>query len=175
MRCRTCHIHNGVKQSRDKTPTRQKASETAVGCQGQLLVNNASRQTQRNPTQTQRRSRDNPFRECFGRAGLRSHAGGAKTLMPIQKDYDCFYAAVFENEQPALKSLPLAVQQKQIIVTCNYEARKRVNKFAVLGLCIDYLRELISSGLAQIAAHHRSEETLPRGCDCAWGRSDALS
>ncbi|PYH45280.1 putative DNA polymerase iota [Aspergillus saccharolyticus JOP 1030-1] len=40
-------------------------------------------------------------------------------------DYDCFYAAVFEVEQPALKSLPLAVQQKQIVVTCNYEARRR--------------------------------------------------
>ncbi|MCJ1352217.1 MAG: hypothetical protein MMC33_002201 [Icmadophila ericetorum] len=40
-------------------------------------------------------------------------------------DYDCFYAAVFEAENPALKSLPLAVQQKQIIVTCNYEARRR--------------------------------------------------
>ena len=41
------------------------------------------------------------------------------------QDYDCFYAAVFENENPALKHLPLAVQQKQIIVTCNYEARRR--------------------------------------------------
>ncbi|OJJ49470.1 hypothetical protein ASPZODRAFT_60298 [Penicilliopsis zonata CBS 506.65] len=40
-------------------------------------------------------------------------------------DYDCFYASVFEAEQPALKSLPLAVQQKQIVVTCNYEARRR--------------------------------------------------
>ncbi|KAJ5949064.1 hypothetical protein N7454_000648 [Penicillium verhagenii] len=40
-------------------------------------------------------------------------------------DYDCFYASVFEVEQPALKTLPLAVQQKQIIVTCNYEARRR--------------------------------------------------
>ena len=38
---------------------------------------------------------------------------------------DCFYAAVFEREDPTLKSLPLAVQQKQIIVTCNYEARRR--------------------------------------------------
>ncbi|SZF02582.1 unnamed protein product [Blumeria hordei] len=37
------------------------------------------------------------------------------------KDYDCFYAAVFENENPALKSVPL----KQIIVTCNYVARQR--------------------------------------------------
>ncbi|KAF1942026.1 DNA/RNA polymerase [Clathrospora elynae] len=38
---------------------------------------------------------------------------------------DCFYASVFEHENPDLKSLPLAVQQKQIIVTCNYEARRR--------------------------------------------------
>jgi DNA polymerase iota len=38
---------------------------------------------------------------------------------------DCFYASVFEADNPALKNLPLAVQQKQIIVTCNYEARKR--------------------------------------------------
>ncbi|KAJ5659424.1 hypothetical protein N7507_005875 [Penicillium longicatenatum] len=43
----------------------------------------------------------------------------------LHLDYDCFYASVFEVEQPALKSLPLAVQQKQIIVTCNYEARRR--------------------------------------------------
>ncbi|KAE8452817.1 hypothetical protein EG329_013089 [Mollisiaceae sp. DMI_Dod_QoI] len=43
----------------------------------------------------------------------------------IHFDYDCFYASVFENENPALRSLPLAVQQKQIIVTCNYEARRR--------------------------------------------------
>ncbi|KAB8288212.1 hypothetical protein EYC80_010215 [Monilinia laxa] len=43
----------------------------------------------------------------------------------IHFDYDCFYASVFENENPALKSGPLAVQQKQIIVTCNYEARRR--------------------------------------------------
>ncbi|KAJ5225633.1 hypothetical protein N7468_006858 [Penicillium chermesinum] len=44
---------------------------------------------------------------------------------PAGQDYDCFYASVFEVEQPALKSLPLAVQQKQIVVTCNYEARRR--------------------------------------------------
>ncbi|PYH87905.1 DNA/RNA polymerase [Aspergillus ellipticus CBS 707.79] len=43
----------------------------------------------------------------------------------LHLDYDCFYAAVFEVEQPVLKTLPLAVQQKQIVVTCNYEARRR--------------------------------------------------
>jgi nucleotidyltransferase/DNA polymerase involved in DNA repair len=42
------------------------------------------------------------------------------------QDYDCFYASVFEAEDPSLKHLPLAVQQKQIIVTCNYEARRQV-------------------------------------------------
>ncbi|EGC43221.1 DNA polymerase iota [Histoplasma capsulatum var. duboisii H88] len=40
-------------------------------------------------------------------------------------DYDSFYASVFEVENPALKAVPLAVQQKQIVVTCNYEARRR--------------------------------------------------
>lgn len=40
-------------------------------------------------------------------------------------DYDCFYASVVEAENPSLKTLPLAIQQKQIIVTCNYEARRR--------------------------------------------------
>lgn len=43
----------------------------------------------------------------------------------IHFDYDCFYASVVENEDPALKSVPLAIQQKQIVVTCNYEARRR--------------------------------------------------
>lgn len=43
----------------------------------------------------------------------------------IHFDYDCFYAAVFEKANPSLRFLPLAVQQKQIIVTCNYEARRR--------------------------------------------------
>ena len=41
------------------------------------------------------------------------------------QDYDCFYASVFEAKNPALRHLPFAVQQKQIIVTCNYEARRR--------------------------------------------------
>ncbi|KAK5087102.1 hypothetical protein LTR05_004273 [Lithohypha guttulata] len=43
----------------------------------------------------------------------------------IHFDYDAFYASVVENENPALKGVPLAIQQKQIVVTCNYEARKR--------------------------------------------------
>ncbi|KAG8160482.1 hypothetical protein KVR01_010018 [Diaporthe batatas] len=40
-------------------------------------------------------------------------------------DYDCFYAQVVENAQPALRSLPLGIKQKSILATCNYLARKR--------------------------------------------------
>ncbi|CAG8959960.1 hypothetical protein HYFRA_00012677 [Hymenoscyphus fraxineus] len=72
----------------------------------------------------------------------------------IHFDYDCFYASVFEKENPSLKEMPLAVQQvpdipplhihPQLVnanletnhcmkqcqnshqqVTCNYEARRR--------------------------------------------------
>jgi len=43
----------------------------------------------------------------------------------IHFDYDAFYASVVEHENPALMSVPLAIQQKQIVVTCNYEARRR--------------------------------------------------
>lgn len=56
------------------------------------------------------------------------HFVGPSSLYLTQltkQDYDCFYASVLEVEQPALKTLPLAVQQKQIVVTCNYEARRR--------------------------------------------------
>lgn len=41
------------------------------------------------------------------------------------KDYDCFYASVFENANPTLKGLPLGVKQKSILATCNYAARAR--------------------------------------------------
>ena len=40
-------------------------------------------------------------------------------------DYDCFYASVFENAEPALRGRPLGVQQKSILATCNYAARAR--------------------------------------------------
>jgi DNA polymerase iota len=66
---------------------------------------------------------------AFDIAGPTNHALPACQLTlscpSVIQDYDCFYASVFEAENPALKSLPLAVQQKHIIVTCNYEARRR--------------------------------------------------
>ncbi|KAH8178003.1 impB/mucB/samB family protein [Sarocladium implicatum] len=43
----------------------------------------------------------------------------------VMQDYDCFYAQVHENRNPALKSLPLGIRQKNILATCNYHARRR--------------------------------------------------
>ncbi|KAK0740997.1 hypothetical protein B0T18DRAFT_353460, partial [Schizothecium vesticola] len=57
-------------------------------------------------------------------------------------DLDCFYAQVVENQQPALKTLPLGIRQKGILATCNYVARKKgVGKLTTLAeakrLCPD--------------------------------------
>ncbi|KAF4979534.1 hypothetical protein FZEAL_4302 [Fusarium zealandicum] len=41
------------------------------------------------------------------------------------RDYDCFYAQVFENKNPDLKKLPVGVKQKNCLSTCNYNARAR--------------------------------------------------
>jgi len=65
----------------------------------------------------------------------------------VHFDYDCFYASVFEAKSPALKSLPFAVQQKHIIVTCNYEARRRgLHKLQLIKdarrICPDVIIEL---------------------------------
>ncbi|KFA71659.1 hypothetical protein S40288_08068 [Stachybotrys chartarum IBT 40288] len=40
------------------------------------------------------------------------------------QDYDCFYAQVLEHKNPALRSQPLGVRQKNILATCNYNARR---------------------------------------------------
>lgn len=50
----------------------------------------------------------------------------SETLTPSpSQDYDCFYAQVYENKNPALKSKPLGIKQKNILATCNYNARAR--------------------------------------------------
>lgn len=54
------------------------------------------------------------------------------THMPLRKiihcDCDCFYAAVEMRDDPSLRNLPIAVggraNQRGVIATCNYEARR---------------------------------------------------
>src|SRR6187402_1918611 len=45
----------------------------------------------------------------------------------VHIDMDCFYAAIEERENPALRGKPLAVggsQRRGVLTTANYEARK---------------------------------------------------
>ncbi|KAI9284590.1 hypothetical protein BC943DRAFT_360939 [Umbelopsis sp. AD052] len=61
----------------------------------------------------------------------------------IQTDIDFFYGQVEELENPALKGQPFGVQQKHIIVTCNYIARgKGVRKLQLLGDALKACPEL---------------------------------
>ncbi|XP_019111229.2 DNA polymerase iota isoform X1 [Larimichthys crocea] len=43
----------------------------------------------------------------------------------VHFDLDCFYAQVEMIRNPALREVPLGIQQKYIIVTCNYVAREQ--------------------------------------------------
>lgn len=43
----------------------------------------------------------------------------------VHIDIDCFYAQVEEIRDPSLKHVPLGIQQKNCLVTCNYLARAR--------------------------------------------------
>ncbi|KAK7755649.1 hypothetical protein SLS62_002259 [Diatrype stigma] len=52
-----------------------------------------------------------------------SSSSGGHGRIILHFDYDCFYASVFENLDPTLRSRPLGVQQKSILATCNYAAR----------------------------------------------------
>nr|XP_058895326.1 DNA polymerase iota isoform X9 [Kogia breviceps] len=51
-------------------------------------------------------------------------AGSSSSRVIVHVDLDCFYAQVEMISNPELKSKPLGVQQKYLVVTCNYEARK---------------------------------------------------
>ncbi|XP_025026584.1 DNA polymerase iota isoform X3 [Python bivittatus] len=50
--------------------------------------------------------------------------GNAWNRIIVHLDLDCFYAQVEMIYNPELRSKPLGVQQKYLVVTCNYEARK---------------------------------------------------
>lgn len=58
-----------------------------------------------------------------------SGSSSTKTTRPhrviLHFDLDCFYAQVEMIRNPSLRHVPLGIQQKYIIVTCNYVARER--------------------------------------------------
>jgi len=54
---------------------------------------------------------------------LDSCFGHGRTIIHV--DIDCFYAQVEMIRHPELRHVPLGIQQKHIVVTCNYVARER--------------------------------------------------
>ncbi|XP_073754270.1 DNA polymerase iota isoform X2 [Callorhinus ursinus] len=63
--------------------------------------------------------------EARGGGGLRVvPEGSSSSRVIVHVDLDCFYAQVEMISNPELKGKPLGVQQKYLVVTCNYEARK---------------------------------------------------
>ena len=55
---------------------------------------------------------------------MKRQRGGLQHRCVVCFDLDCFYAQVAEKENPSLRGRPVAIQQKYIVVTCNYLARK---------------------------------------------------
>ncbi|XP_042304897.1 DNA polymerase iota isoform X2 [Sceloporus undulatus] len=49
--------------------------------------------------------------------------GSSQNRIIVHLDLDCFYAQVEMIFNPELRGKPLGVQQKYVVVTCNYEAR----------------------------------------------------
>ncbi|XP_072353506.1 DNA polymerase iota isoform X1 [Scyliorhinus torazame] len=67
---------------------------------------------------------------------------GYKVIVHI--DLDCFYAQVEMIRNPEFKGMPLAVHQKHLVVTCNYEARKYgVSKIMSVSEAIDKCPQVI--------------------------------
>ncbi|XP_062503552.1 DNA polymerase iota-like [Corticium candelabrum] len=62
---------------------------------------------------------------------LISKLGNSRLIVHI--DIDCFYAQVEMLRNPSLRDRPLGIQQKNIVVTCNYVARARgVSKLSLV-------------------------------------------
>nr|CAD7595283.1 unnamed protein product [Timema genevievae] len=55
---------------------------------------------------------------------LDSNYGSSHDKVIVHLDADCFYAQVEMLKNPELRTLPLGVQQKNLLVTCNYVARQ---------------------------------------------------
>ncbi|XP_068780482.1 DNA polymerase iota isoform X1 [Struthio camelus] len=84
------------------------------------------------PTEDDEEEEDWLRPQSDGRAAPPAPTGPSKSLSArntacrviVHIDLDCFYAQVEMIRNPELREKPLGVQQKNIVVTCNYEARK---------------------------------------------------
>ncbi|KAJ3169849.1 hypothetical protein HDU88_000489 [Geranomyces variabilis] len=79
----------------------------------------------------------------------------------IQLDLDYFYAQAEEVRDPSLKGKPVAIQQKHIVVTCNYEARRfGIGKLALLTEAVKLCPNLVIIDGSDISRYRRSSHQI---------------
>ncbi|KAJ3214668.1 hypothetical protein HDU67_001374 [Dinochytrium kinnereticum] len=79
----------------------------------------------------------------------------------IQLDLDYFYAQAEEVLDPSLKDHPVGIQQKQIIVTCNYKARGMgVKKLQLLSSALEACPTLRVLNGEDISKYRRFSRTI---------------
>lgn len=98
-------------------------SPVTSGCSRQSLIfppkrrrieSSSSLPNQRTETESAATQSSVQLDSCFGHS---------RTIIHV--DIDCFYAQVEMIRRPELRHVPLGIQQKHIVVTCNYVARER--------------------------------------------------
>ena len=81
--------------------------------------------------------------------------------MIIHIDLDCFYAQVEELAEPSLKTKPLGIQQKQIVVTSNYEARRQgVGKLMLVEDALKICPFLVLRDGSDTSAYRRASRSI---------------
>ena len=94
--------------------------------------------------------------EDFGSASGVSEVEDDHGRTIIHIDIDCFYAQVEMINVPSLKEKPLGIQQKNIVVTCNYVARQRgVGKCQYIADAIKICPDLVLVNGEDLAQYRR--------------------
>ncbi|KAI8808681.1 hypothetical protein BJ742DRAFT_277740 [Cladochytrium replicatum] len=89
----------------------------------------------------------------------------------IAIDLDYFYAQAEEVNDPSLKDKPLAIVQKQIVVTCNYVARAAgVTKLELLTTAIRKCPSLVLINGEDITRYRRISKAIFSFVDCLFNK-----
>eukprot|EP00471_Norrisiella_sphaerica_P008820 CAMPEP_0184496988 /NCGR_PEP_ID=MMETSP0113_2-20130426/35416_1 /TAXON_ID=91329 /ORGANISM="Norrisiella sphaerica, Strain BC52" /LENGTH=571 /DNA_ID=CAMNT_0026883899 /DNA_START=153 /DNA_END=1868 /DNA_ORIENTATION=- len=105
---------------------------------------------------------------AFEDVGVRSETGGKCVgQQQLHKriiahfDMDCFYAQVEMVQNTRLRELPLGIQQKNIIVTCNYPARARgVRKLQRLTAAFEACPDLVIRDGSNLTRYREASENI---------------
>ncbi|XP_054628307.1 DNA polymerase iota isoform X2 [Dunckerocampus dactyliophorus] len=88
-----------------------------------LAMENSEDEVEADETEWKQDLKDSPFVVSGSLNLLKTTTPAHRVILHF--DLDCFYAQVEMLRNPALRDVPLGIQQKYIIVTCNYVARQQ--------------------------------------------------